>query len=268
MTAHVPPAPPGRADLAAARDRARWLKYPRQAGSPPALRLFCFHHAGGSAALFREWPDLLPSSVEPVAVQLPGRADRLREPPFTDMAALLDVLTDVLEPDLDIPYACYGLSMGAKVCWALAHRLRERALPSPRALFLAGAAAPGLPEGRADWDVPDTELVTYLREMGGTPPELFAHPELLGSLLPALRADLTLVDTFRFDPPAPLEVPVYAFAGTEDVEGGPERMRGWGDQTRAAFRLEPVPGGHFFDVEGERRVVASIVAALTGADRS
>lgn len=262
MAAHMPAVPQIHHDPALSDDRARWLKSPSRAGSPPSVRLFCFHHAGGSAALFREWPAMLPPSVEPVAVQLPGRADRLREPPFTDMAKLVDAIADVIRPVLDVPYACYGLSMGAKVCWALTHRLREHGLPSPRALFLAGASAPGVREGPDDWDVTDEKLIAYLREMGGTPPELFANPELLGFLLPTLRADLTVVGPFHFEPPDPLDMPVYAFAGTEDAEGGPERMRGWGSQTRGAFQLHAVPGGHFFDAEGERRVVAAITSAL------
>ncbi|MGW4393668.1 thioesterase II family protein [Amycolatopsis nivea] len=242
----------------------RWLRPPPDAGARSATRLFCFHHAGGSAAVFRDWRGLLPQSVEPVAVQLPGRADRLRERPYARMADLVDVLAEVVVPHTSRPYAFYGLSMGAKVCWALAHRLRADGVPQPRALFLACAAAPDVPEGRDDWaDVPDEELVTYLREMGGTPPELFRHPDLLASLLPALRADLALVDGFRFEPGEPLEAPIRAFAGTDDVEGAPERMLGWQRQTRGSFRLDPVAGGHFFDAAGVRRVTAAIAAALT-----
>ncbi|WP_431873276.1 thioesterase II family protein [Amycolatopsis sacchari] len=241
-------------------EHPRWLKRPPGTGAPPAARVFCFHHAGGSAALFRHWPDLLPRDIEPVAVQLPGRADRLRERPFTEMPPLVDALADVLAPVLDVPFACFGLSMGAKISWALAHGLGERGLPVPRALYLAGAAAPGTPEGRSDWHVPDEQLVAYLRDMDGTPPEVFAHPELLAALLPTLRADLTLVDTFRFEPGRPLEMPIHAFAGLTDVEGGPDRMRGWGACTRGAFTLEALSCGHFLDAAGERRV-AEVIAA-------
>jgi medium-chain acyl-[acyl-carrier-protein] hydrolase len=241
---------------------ALWLKRFGGSGQAPAARLFCFHHAGGTAAMYRDWPRLLPPSVEPLAVQLPGRADRLREKPYTAMAPLVETLVDVIEPLLDRPFACYGLSMGAKLCWALTHRLRDRAMPMPLALYLAGAAAPGWQEGRADWNIPDEELVGYLREMGGTQPEVFSYPTLLASLLPTLRADLTLVDNFHFQPAEPLDVPIRAFAGTEDVEGGPERMRGWGQQTSRQFTLEAVPGGHFFDADADRRVVRVIAGDL------
>jgi medium-chain acyl-[acyl-carrier-protein] hydrolase len=243
-------------------DSARWFKRLRLGGHADT-RLFCFHHAGGTATLYRRWPELMPQSIEPVAVQLPGRADRFREPPFEKMAPLLDALVPVIAPQLDRPFAFYGLSMGGRVAWALTHRLRDESMPLPCMLFVASVAAPGWEEGRPDWAARKENLVGYLREMGGTPPELFAEPELLASLLPTLRADLTLVDSFRFTPARQLEVPIRAFAGASDVEGAPERMSGWHNETRSGFELKVVSGGHFFDSQGELAVISSISECLT-----
>jgi medium-chain acyl-[acyl-carrier-protein] hydrolase len=245
----------------ARNDSARWLKRFRH-GGPSDVRLFCFHHAGGTASMYREWPQLLPRSIEPVALQLPGRAERFREPPFDTMAPLIDALLEVIGSLFDQPFAFYGLSMGARVAWALTHGLRERAMSMPSVLYLASAAAPGWEEGRAGWDVRKDDLVGYLREMGGTPPEIFSEPELLASLLPTLRADLTLVNTFRFRPSAPLDVPIRAFAGIDDVEGSPERMSGWRTETCGRFDLHIVPGGHFFDTAGELQVIRTITDDL------
>jgi medium-chain acyl-[acyl-carrier-protein] hydrolase len=241
-------------------DSARWLRRSRRGGARD-VRLFCFHHAGGTASLFHRWPAMFPPSIEPVALQLPGRGDRLREPPFDTMPPLLDALVEVIGPLLDEPFAFYGLSMGAKVAWALTQVLRERGMPMPSALYLASAAAPGRKEDTFDWQ---NDLVGYLREMGGTPPEIFSEPELLAALLPTLRADLTLVNSFSFPTWAPLDVPIRAFAGIDDVEGSPERMSGWQHQTRGRFDLDLVPGGHFFDSEGELQVIRTITSDLPG----
>jgi medium-chain acyl-[acyl-carrier-protein] hydrolase len=235
----------------------RWLKRIRRAG-PSDVRVFCFHHAGGTAAMYRAWSDLLPISIEPIALQLPGRADRFREPPLDAMWPLVDALVEVLEPLLDQPFAFYGLSMGGKTAWALTHRLRDKAMPMPSALFLASVAAPVWNEGRYICDDTD-DLVAYLRKMGGTPPEFFEQPELLAAVLPTLRADLTLVDSFHYRPATPLDVPIHAFAGVDDLEGSADRMSGWHAETRGPFRLDSVSGGHFFDAAGERQVVRMVV---------
>jgi medium-chain acyl-[acyl-carrier-protein] hydrolase len=35
-------------------------------------------------------------------------------------------------------------------------------------------------------------------------------------------------------------------------------MHGWRAETSAHFTLDPIPGGHFFDPAGERRVIRAI----------
>lgn len=245
--------------LGRAPDTERWFKRFRR-GTPSEVRLFCLHHAGGTAALFRGWPHLLPPEIELIAVQFPGRGDRYRERPPRRMSDLVDALLPAILPRLDRPYAFFGLSMGAKSCWALTHALREQDAPLPLALYLASAAAPALIEGRTDWDeLDDAELVDYLNGMGGTPPELLEYPDLLAILLPTLRADLLLIDTFRFAPAKPLDLPIRAFAGVDDVEGPPERMERWREETNGPFTLDRISGGHFFDGPGLARV-AGIVA--------
>lgn len=243
-------------------DRTRWLKWFGHHRAPADVRLFCFHHAGGAAARFREWPDQLPRTIEPIAVQLPGRADRLRERPHDAMAPLVHEVVEVIEPLLDGPFAFYGLSMGGKVSWALAHALRDKGYRQPSALYLTNVAAPGSREGRENWNIGDDELLDYLRKMGGTPPELFAEPKLLAALLPTLRADLTVVDAYRYRPATPLDVPIRAFAAEDDPEGALERMAGWRAETTMEFGLEVVPGGHFLDPAGERKVVTGVVDDL------
>src|SRR5258708_29308534 len=60
----------------------RWLKRFGCHSAEAEIRLLCFHHAGGSATMYRKWPELITSAIEPIAVQLPGRAERFGEPAF------------------------------------------------------------------------------------------------------------------------------------------------------------------------------------------
>jgi medium-chain acyl-[acyl-carrier-protein] hydrolase len=242
-------------------DERRWLKRPVR-GSDAAIRLFCFHYAGGSAAMFRNWHRRLPQAIEPVAVQLPGRADRFGEPPYDDMAQLVDRLVDVIKPLLDQPFAFFGWSMGARVSWALAHALRDRSMPMPRKLFVASSEAPRTEKPVRGWNEPDSGLVAYLRELGGTPPEILADSYLLARLLPTLRADLTVLASHFPRPTVPLDVPIHAIAGRDDLESPPSSMRAWRAETSAASDMDVIAAGHFFDADAEGRVIGIIGAGL------
>lgn len=239
----------------------RWLKRPvREADA--AVRLLCFHYAGGSAAMFRDWPRLLPRAIEPVAVQLPGRTDRLDEPPCDDMARLVSQIIEVIKPLLDQPFACYGSSMGARVSWALAHALRDRSMPLPRKLFVASSEAPRTARPVRGWDEPDSGLVAYLAELGGTPPEILEDSFLLERLLPTLRADLTVLASHEPKPSVPLDIPIHAIVGRDDQESAPPSMRAWAQETTAGFALDVIDAGHFFDAAADRRVTEIVRAGL------
>jgi surfactin synthase thioesterase subunit len=236
----------------------RWFKRFGRRERPSAVRLLCFHHAGGSAAMYRKWPALLPPAVEPLAVQLPGRADRYAEPAFDRMGPLVEALAEVLKPLLDRPFACYGVSMGSRVAWALTHLLRDRSMPTPSALYLACDIAPSQDGDTYPWEGRADGLEGYLREMGGTPPEVLAEPDLVQVLVRTLRADLTVLSTHRFRPAVPLDVRIQAFAGMHDWTAPAERMAPWGAETTARFDLDVVRGGHFFEADAERQVIRTI----------
>lgn len=245
----------------------RWVR--RLAVRPRRrVRLICFHHAGGSAAAFRDWPPLLDESIEPVAVQLPGRENRFTERPYTDTGLLVDRLVEVLEPVLDEPFACFGHSMGARVAFAFAQRLHALGHPTPEMLLVAGSPGPALPVRVPGWDRTDEELIRYVRDGGGVPPEVLADTDLLEMMVPTIRADLTVVATWPYRPRPPLPCPIRAFAGTSDDYASPDRMRAWERETAASFALEAIPGGHFFPRDERRSLVAAINRELAGVARA
>nr|WP_042180534.1 thioesterase domain-containing protein [Kibdelosporangium sp. MJ126-NF4]CEL14431.1 putative thioesterase [Kibdelosporangium sp. MJ126-NF4]CTQ88796.1 putative thioesterase [Kibdelosporangium sp. MJ126-NF4] len=239
----------------------KWLRS-YGSGDGGRIRLLCFHYAGGTASMFRTWHTLLPREIEPVAVQLPGRDDRHAEPPYESMADLVPDLVDALSPVLDKPFACYGFSMGARVALALSHELRARDLPLPVKLFVASSAAPALRLPVRGWAEADEGLVAYLRELGGTSPIVFDHPDLLDLFLPTVRADLKVVGTCPVGEREPLGVPIRAFAGAGDTEASPDRMLPWRAETSAEFDLNILPGKHFFTNEGTTQMLTATTKDL------
>lgn len=235
-----------------------------------ALRLFCFHHAGGSASTFRLWPRLLPE-FDVCAVQLPGRANRFGEPFFTDAEALLNGLVRALQPLLDRPYALFGNSMGSAVAGALAQQLFAAHVTLPRCLMVAGRQAPHRPFPEESMrKLSDRDLVKVVqRAFGGLSAEALANQELIEMMLPTLRADLALLESFPATAPVPLPVRIVALGGIDDACASTQRLQTWQACTTFPLQLHRLPGSHFFVDAGIDRVLEILRAecGLTAARR-
>ncbi|MEU2390212.1 alpha/beta fold hydrolase [Streptomyces sp. NPDC007369] len=239
----------------------RWFRVHR-ARTRPALRLVCFPHAGGTAGLFHGWPARLPDEVELLAVRYPGRQDRLAEPCIDAMDAMADAVTAALAPRLDLPVALFGHSMGSAVAYEVTRRLEARGL-RPERLLVSGRVAPhrARPDGVADGD--DAALIATVRGLGDYQSEVYLIPELRELLLPALRADYRLIESYRPDVPVPVCTPITAYTGRDDATCPEEAVRAWAELTGAGrFDLRSFPGDHFYLVPNEAPLVADISARL------
>src|SRR5262249_55561995 len=85
-----------------------------------------------------------------------------------------------------------------------------------------------------------------LRRIDGNPSEAFEHAELMELMVPLLRADFQLVQTYEYLDGDPLSCPIFAYGGLQDDEEMRERMMKWKEQTISRFKLHMLPGGHFF----------------------
>jgi medium-chain acyl-[acyl-carrier-protein] hydrolase len=225
-----------------------WLTCPTP--QPQAsLRLFCFPYAGGSATIYRTWAKSLPASVEVCAVQLPGRGKRVSEPPFTRLTALIEALAEALVPYLkQRPYAFFGHSMGALISFELTRHLR-RTHPQlvPQKLFLSGRRAPSVVNSEPPtYDLPEAQFIETLHNLNGTPREVMEHPELMQLVLPLLRADFSVCETYEYKTGTPLATPLSVYGGLQDTEVTREQLEAWRTETNGAFSLRMFPGDHFY----------------------
>ncbi|MET7641797.1 alpha/beta fold hydrolase [Streptomyces sp. NPDC005438] len=229
----------------------------------PGVRLFCLPYAGGSAAAYREWNDLTPPLLHVHPLELPGRGARWGDPPVNGLPRLVDMVADGLSEHLDRPYALFGHSMGGLLAFELCRTLRARGLPPPEHLFVSGAAAPELPRTRLPvHTAPHTDVLDELRFLGGTPPEILHDPELMELLLPTLRADFSVLETYRYRSLPPLDVPLTVFGGDADPVVPYDRLHRWQRHTCADARLLVLPGDHFFLHSATVEVLAAIADTL------
>ncbi len=221
-----------------------------------ATRIFCFHDAGGSAALFHEWSNRMDHSCEIIAIELPGRGKRQEEKPCTSFEQIVDQLLPAMIPLLDKPYIMAGHSMGALLSFEVVRALRKRDMPMPYGLFVSSAPAPGVYNRmEIPYDLNEDEL-------SGIFPHVdkgrIGDDEMRHLLITRLRADLKLLNSYQYHNEEKLQTPIIALHGKEDLRILEKDVASWEAETSESFRFISRPGGHGF-LENDVVFMTSII---------
>lgn len=246
---------------------SEWLTVPRR--RPDALvRLICLPHGG--TATFWPWADRLPPEIELAAVQVPGRESRIREPAFSRMEDLIREAAEALSPLMSEPFALFGHSIGALHAYELAVAFQKRGM-FPVLLIVSGHDSPNAEQEHAASrtepdlkDLTDQELVAHLRDLGGTPDEIFDDPELTALLLPTFRADAELQRTYTPSSQV-LACPISAYGGLEDELTERTGLQRWAERTDDRCNVRMFPGRHFFVESAQDLVLPALAADVFGA---
>jgi len=250
----------------AVHDRAgnRWFVGPPR-NSPQQLRLFCFPYAGAGTLPYKSWEVSLRDVATVTSIRLPGREDRLNEPPIESMTELVRILAGEIEPLLDGPFAFFGHSMGAIVAYELAVELRRREKPLPAAIVASAARAP---QFRLKHVPPpplsDEDFLADIQRLGGAPDDVLNNPEILRLALPSLKADARLYSGYVYSPESPLPCRVDAYGGDADPNIKRQHLEAWGEVTSGEFQVRMFPGGHFF-IQAAREAFLSALAEDLGS---
>ncbi|MGC2474874.1 MAG: alpha/beta fold hydrolase, partial [Candidatus Sulfotelmatobacter sp.] len=237
-----------------AMPRSPWLVWP-QPRSAARFQLVCIPYAGGSAYIFNDWPKHLPESVQVCAIQLPGRARRIKEPAFTQLSAIVPPLTKALLPHLGSRFALFGHSMGALISFEVIRELRRVHRLKALHLFVSGCYAPHIPDPNPLYPLPDHQFIEELKRLQGVPPAELDNSELVQLMLPTLRADCLVTETYSHQEDLPLDCPITVFGGTEDTIAKEDDLAEWQKHTNSRFSKHIFPGKHFFFDTAEAEIL-------------
>ncbi|MCI0529785.1 MAG: thioesterase domain-containing protein, partial [Nitrospira sp.] len=163
------------------------------------------------------------------------------------LSPLVQVIAQALFPYLDKPFAFFGHSMGALVSFELTRHLRRQYRLGPVHLFVSGHHAPQIPDPDPPvHTLPEPAFLEELSRLNGTPKEVLEHTELMHLMLPTLRADFAVCETYTYTTEPPLDCPISAYGGLQDLEVSRDSLEAWQVQTRTSFSLRMFPGDHFF----------------------
>ena len=184
-----------------------------------------------------------------VPVALPGHDGRMHEPLYTDLRALVEKLADDLSEHLQRGcYALLGHSMGGWLAFEMARLARRRAWPMPRLLVVAASRPPDehLPQVKI-YELPDQELASVIEaRYGGMPAVIRDNPEVLGMVVPAIRADFQMLESYECRDEPPLDVPLLVLGGNADRAVSAGDLAGWQRHTTRDASIRMFEGGHFF----------------------
>jgi surfactin synthase thioesterase subunit len=226
--------------------------------------VFCLPPAGAGTSTYRNWSALLPSDIDWCPIQLPGRESRFSEALMDEPERLMVALSEALMPWLKRPFALFGYSMGGLIAHAWAQHLRKQGLPQPERLIIAACSSPDTPAG-IDPDKVDTcTFIAYLKQLGGTPAEVFEDQELMDLMLPQLCGDFRLVVRLReCIYGSALTQPITALAAEDDLHSPPPAVARWSQHTSGKFTGLTLPGGHFSMLNQPRVLINQMLGALS-----
>lgn len=224
-------------------------------GHAAIVTLACLPHAGGGVGAFASWSKRFGPDTLVAAAELSGRGSLINEPLHTSLHSLAEAATtSLLALAPARPLVLYGQSMGALIAFEIARELRRLHAASPAALIVASQKAPHLCHGREPIHaLPDDQFIREVQRFEGMPPEVLENAELLELLLPSLRNDFALGETYRCRSEQPLDCPLVAFGGTRDPWISAHTLGAWRRHTRGRFTCHVLPGGHFFHQDPSSR---------------
>jgi surfactin synthase thioesterase subunit len=235
------------ASIHTSRPISTWFVIPKP-NPQPRLRLFCFPYAGAGAGVYRTWPEGLLPQAEIVALQYPGRENRLREALYVSIQPLVRALADELLPLLNLPFAFYGHSLGGLIAFELARTLRQRQAPQPAHLFVSSRRAPHLPDPHPPLHTLEDAAFTQAvqQRYNGIPAVIRQDPELMALFLPTMKADFAILESYKYSPEPAFDFPITVYAGLQDPGLTPAELSAWRTYTTKSFSAKFFPGDHFF----------------------
>jgi surfactin synthase thioesterase subunit len=224
------------------------------------LRLFVLGAGGVGWSSYLPLVRAMPTAVEVVVINYPGREPRRNEPSFTRLPEMVKALEECFVQWAPAPYVLLGHSMGGLIAFELARRLCRTGVP-PQGVVLASCSEPStIPQAaKSSYLLEPAQFDAYVRSLDVLPKNMCARgaplPEALVSML---RADLELHDTAQIHASPRLAVPGLLLAGAQDLAVRTHHVEGWVKYFDIKPRLVEVQGGHFFPQDNPGQTVEAL----------
>lgn len=235
------------------------------------IKLICLPYAGGSAAIYTRWNNLLDSSIKLYPFELAGRGAKHNIPYYDSFQEAVDDIAFLIEDQCtQSEYAVWGHSMGSILAYELICSLQEKGIKLPVHVFFSGRYPPSVKkEDRMLHILPEDEFEREALKLGGIPEKLTRIKGLLRASLQTLRADYKLLETYS---PSELkhkfDFNISVLAGNDDELASPVDMEKWKAYCGKECAFYYFDGGHFYlnkHAENITRIINETLCKKEGA---
>ena len=221
------------------------------------MNLFIFPFAGGSSYSFDFIKKYISHKI--YVVGYPGRGNKMHQELIDDADVLVNRLYDELKGLLNTPYCFYGHSMGTLISFLLIKKIQQNNLLLPTHLFVSGRGAPSAPLDDIRYNLPKNEFWQKIKDLGGSPEEIFTNQDLMDFFEPALRADIKAIETYQYQPSEPFNFPISVLLGTDDKVTHEEAIL-WQKETTLPIKIHYFDGEHFFIFDHSKEIAELIMS--------
>ena len=215
----------------------------KKAGHKHKVRLFCFPYAGGNSSIYNDWSQELHKDISLITLQLKGRMERIAEDAVNNMDTLVDELYNYIKPYLFEPFAFYGHSLGGLVSFALLQKIEQNGFTA-KAIFIAATKPPHAYLDSKMNDYSDETLTNKLKEYKNTPDYVLESKELMELILPTIRADYQLLDSYNIKKEKNTISKLVLFNCEDDIKKKVNLE--WSEYFKNDYIYRSFEDGHFF----------------------
>ncbi len=197
---------------------------------------------------YQPWRNSFPDTIDISAVLLPGRELRIKEIPEMDVDIVCEaIVCEILKKySRQTPLVFFGHSMGSMLAYDVARRLQCNHQRKLAALLVSGRRSPCLSAISQFHKSSDAELIAEINRFGRMPDVLLEDDEMRNLILPMIRADYCLLETYRLEAPIQLDCPLATFTGKDDADVSPEQIQQWQELSTNKVQHHVLEGDHFY----------------------
>lgn len=228
-------------------------------------KLFCFAHAGGGASFFKTLANSLKGTdIEIIAIQLPGRENRIKEKPYENLKdivkSLYNEILSYLEEQQQASFYFFGHSMGSLVSYELSLYMLNKKSDLPDHLFVSSFSSPNNQEKTKKY-LTNSDVISKLKNLNGTPLELLEDKAFLEIFLPAVKADFNIVNSYQENENIfQIPIPITVLFGTKDIISVSDILD-WKLYTSKDFNYQIFNGDHFYinqNIENIKQIIEKL----------